>query len=175
MKNKILLLLGLMVAVFAYGAQAIAADGASMDKPKAELNAGVKPGDCVGCHKDGRVLPKKHVATADLKLKDCKGCHGAKADGPEALPTNIPLWHLHGLQGIQCGECHQGGQEVTMVKCLTCHDTKAVAEKTADLKPTNPHNSRHYGTEADCNLCHHQHKASENHCASCHKFDFKVP
>ena len=64
-----------------------------------------------------------------------------------------------------------------MTKCLTCHgDTKAIAQRTANVKPTNPHNSRHYGTEADCNSCHHQHTKSESLCADCHpSFKFKVP
>lgn len=46
---------------------------------------------------------------------------------------------------------------------------------TAGVKPTNPHNSPHYGKHADCNLCHHQHEKSENYCTQCHKFDFKLP
>jgi hypothetical protein len=50
-----------------------------------------------------------------------------------------------------------------------------VSEKTSKMKPTNPHNSPHYGKKADCNLCHHQHEASENYCSTCHKFEFKVP
>jgi hypothetical protein len=46
----------------------------------------------------------------------------------------------------------------------------------SNAKPRNPHENRHYGTEADCNLCHHQHKKSENFCLPCHqRFDFVVP
>ncbi|HSD42833.1 MAG TPA: cytochrome c3 family protein [Burkholderiales bacterium] len=45
---------------------------------------------------------------------------------------------------------------------------------SAELK--NPHNSPHYGRDADCNLCHHQHAKSENYCAQYHeKWAFKVP
>jgi hypothetical protein len=50
-----------------------------------------------------------------------------------------------------------------------------VSAATASVKPTNPHNSPHYGKNADCNLCHHQHEKSENYCTQCHKFDFKLP
>ncbi len=41
-----------------------------------------------------------------------------------------------------------------------------LAAKTANLKPKNPHDSPHYGK---------QHAKSENDCAQCHKFGFKVP
>lgn len=143
--------------------------------PGAKMVATVKVNDCVGCHKSQKVLPAGHVATKGLALKDCQGCH--TGDGVPKLETKLPLWHLHALNGVTCAQCHGAGpkQAVEHYKCISCHDTKAVAEKTADLKPNNPHNSRHYGTEADCNLCHHQHKASVNKCAECHKFNFQVP
>jgi hypothetical protein len=89
------------------------------------------------------------------------------------------LGKLHAARGVKCVACHASAkkpQPVAMEKCLTCHgDTRALAEKTANVKPRNPHESRHYGTEADCNLCHHQHRKSENFCLDCHnRFDFKV-
>ena len=63
-------------------------------------------------------------------------------------------------------------------KCLSCHgdgDSKALAAKTAGVKPVNPHETRHYGTEADCGLCHRQHENSVNFCLDCHpRFQFKV-
>jgi len=80
---------------------------------------------------------------------------------------------------VQCSQCHGNTKHyapVAMNKCLSCHgDTKELAKKTADVKPHNPHESRHYGTEADCNLCHHQHEKSVNHCGECHPFRFVVP
>jgi len=89
------------------------------------------------------------------------------------------LGRLHAASGVKCAGCHGNAkkpQAVPMEQCLTCHgDTTALAAKTASVKPTNPHESRHYGTEADCNLCHHQHRKSENFCLDCHpRFDFKV-
>ncbi len=85
----------------------------------------------------------------------------------------------HASAGVSCADCHgdQAQREpVAMLKCLECHDTKDVAEATAELKPTNPHNNRHYGTETNCNYCHHQHQKSENFCTPCHlRFTFDVP
>ncbi len=85
----------------------------------------------------------------------------------------------HASAGVSCADCHgdQTQREpVAMLKCLECHDTKDVAEATAELKPTNPHNNRHYGTETNCNYCHHQHQKSENFCTPCHlRFTFDVP
>ena len=100
------------------------------------------------------------------------------AAGPSG-PTEEGLGKLHAARGVKCAGCHENTkkpQPVAMEKCLSCHgDTKALAAKTANVKPRNPHESRHYGTEADCNLCHHQHRKSENFCLDCHnRFDFKV-
>jgi len=83
----------------------------------------------------------------------------------------------HTSNGVTCEMCHGGGKKepVDSFKCTTCHDTKDLAEKTAAMAPANPHDNRHFGTEGDCNGCHHQHKASENRCAECHKFKFQVP
>ena len=90
------------------------------------------------------------------------------------------LGKLHAGQGIDCAQCHEdvkNPEPVSMEKCLSCHgETAQLAEKTANVKPHNPHENRHYGTEADCNLCHHQHKKSENFCLPCHqRFAFVVP
>ncbi len=89
------------------------------------------------------------------------------------------LDEFHAKADVTCADCHgdvSQREAVEMVKCLECHDTAELAEKTANVKPTNPHKNRHYNTEADCNLCHHQHKKSENFCLPCHgRFDFVVP
>jgi hypothetical protein len=90
------------------------------------------------------------------------------------------LGKLHASQGVECVQCHENEKNpepVSMEKCLSCHgETAKLAEKTANAKPLNPHENRHYGTEADCNLCHHQHKKSENFCLPCHqRFVFVVP
>jgi Cytochrome c3 len=83
----------------------------------------------------------------------------------------------HANKGVACKQCHdtKKPEPVAMNKCVTCHSTKSVAQRTANVKP-NPHDSRHFGTEADCNTCHHQHKPSVSLCADCHpRFNFKVP
>lgn len=94
--------------------------------------------------------------------------------------TDGELGKLHAGQGVQCVDCHgkvEKPEAVSMEKCLDCHgETTKLAETTAGVKPHNPHENRHYGTEADCNLCHHQHKKSENFCLPCHqRFAFAVP
>jgi hypothetical protein len=86
----------------------------------------------------------------------------------------------HAGQGITCAQCHGKSAKkevVPMQQCLGCHgDTKDLAVRTAKVKPTNPHENRHFGTEADCNRCHHEHATSENLCLPCHqRFGFKVP
>ena len=90
------------------------------------------------------------------------------------------LGKLHASMGIKCAQCHgtvKKPEAVPMGTCVSCHGpTEKLAAKTANSKPLNPHKNRHYGTEADCNLCHHQHKKSVNFCLPCHqRFNFVVP
>ena len=103
---------------------------------------------------------------------------GVSVAGMEKKPIGN-LDEFHADNDVTCAGCHDGAEKkaaVEMSKCLECHDTTALAEKTAAVSPTNPHENRHYSTEADCNLCHHQHKPSENFCLPCHaRFDFQVP
>lgn len=91
----------------------------------------------------------------------------------------VQLDEFHADNDVTCADCHGDDNQrkaVPMIKCLECHDTTELAEKTADYKPTNPHKNRHYNTEADCNLCHQQHQKSKNFCLPCHdRFDFIVP
>ncbi len=91
----------------------------------------------------------------------------------------MPLFHAHLLAGLTCKSCHANPKKPQLTEaevCMGCHDPEKVSAKSAALQPTNPHNSKHYGIKADCNLCHHQHEKSENYCAQCHNnFEFKVP
>ena len=149
---------------------ALPAQGAPARDPKAAA------GDCVACHKGEKVLPNKHRATKGQKLEACEKCHERGTE--TALAGKVPGSHLHQLSGVGCAQCHGNVKkptEVAQEKCMSCHDTTKLAEKTASVKPANPHSSPHYGKDADCNLCHHQHAKSENYCAQCHKFEFKVP
>jgi hypothetical protein len=148
--------------------------GTPMAAPKQVKSA--KPGDCAACHGQEKVFSPSHVDTKAMTYKDCLGCH--EKAGPQKLEGKLPGSHIHQLGGITCVKCHESGQkeeEVAMDKCVVCHNADKLAEKTAKVKPENPHTSPHYGTTLDCNLCHHQHKKSENFCAQCHKYDFVVP
>ena len=174
MKRSLFVFLFLAMAI-GVGASATKSDTAWHNAAKASA----KPGDCAACHKDAKVLPETHVVTKGMSYKDCQGCHAEGSNAPGTLFGKIPGHHIHALSGVQCAQCHgntKDFQPVAMNQCLSCHgDTKELAKKTASIKPHNPHESRHYGTEADCNLCHRQHSPSQNHCGECHKFNFVVP
>lgn len=184
MKNKITgnlwinLSLVLFLLVFSanglFAAPKEKAAGASKSKTVA---VDVKAGDCAACHKDKKVLPDNHVATKDMPYEGCVVCH-APGQGAGSLKGKIYGSHLHALRGIKCAMCHgqvKTPEAVEMNQCVTCHAAAKLAEKTKGIKPSNPHTSPHYGTDLDCNLCHHQHAKSENYCLQCHKFDFIVP
>ena len=103
------------------------------------------------------------------------------ASAQDTLKQQGALGKLHEDEGVKCAKCHGKADKAVPVpqeKCLNCHiegDSRKLAASTAKVKPTNPHENRHYGTEADCGLCHRQHEASVNYCLDCHsRFDFKV-
>ncbi len=105
----------------------------------------------------------------------------AAAEPEKPSDEDGPLGQIHNAEGIKCAACHgkaRKSEPVAQEKCLECHgngDSKALAAKTAEAKPLNPHESRHYGTQAECVLCHRQHEPSVNFCLDCHpRFDFKV-
>jgi len=135
-----------------------------------------KGGDCAACHGTQKKLPEKHPDTKAMTWAACKACH---TKDNLSLIGKLPGSHIHQLTGVNCISCHgktKTPEALTMEQCVACHGSTAkLMEKTKDVKPTNPHTSPHYGTELDCNLCHHQHAKSENYCAQCHKFDFKTP
>ncbi len=140
-----------------------------------KLLPGAKAGDCKACHGKEKVLPDGHDDTRAMLLKDCLECHRDNT----ALTGKLPGRHAHHLAGVNCAGCHgktKKPEAPEMGKCVSCHGSAAaLAEKTARAKVPNPHKSPHYGTDLDCNLCHHQHAKSELYCNTCHKFDFVVP
>ena len=88
------------------------------------------------------------------------------------------LAHIHETKGLDCAACHAAPNNPEPVEadiCMRCHEPEKVSAATEKMAPTNPHNSPHYGQQADCNLCHHQHEKSEDYCAKCHKYNFNVP
>jgi hypothetical protein len=82
----------------------------------------------------------------------------------------------HKAAGISCEGCHKENPpkvQVPTLVCNGCHgNQQKIAEKSRNIVP-NPHDS-HLGNQK-CELCHHAHKPSEDHCSSCHEFDYKVP
>ena len=125
-----------------------------------------------------KILHKILFAVAFTILAGGISATGIYAANSDKTPAGL-LDEFHAGNDIACADCHGDDNQreaVPMIKCLECHDTEELAERTADFEPTNPHKNRHYNTEADCNLCHHQHKTSENFCLPCHaRFDFIVP
>ena len=83
----------------------------------------------------------------------------------------------HQAKGFSCATCHKESPPKAAVSseiCRQCHGSaEKLAEKTSDVRPSNPHES-HLGDVA-CDQCHHGHKAPQNACAQCHTFGFKVP
>jgi len=171
---SLVLFLGVVFAGGLYaapqGKKAVASKSKAMD---------VKAWDCAGCHKGKKVLPDNHIAIKEMPYEGCLVCHLPGEGKAGTLKGKIPGSHLHAFKGVKCEQCHgkvKKPEPVEMAKCVACHGATAkLAEKTAKVKPQNPHESPHYGTDADCNLCHHQHAKSENLCAQCHKFDYVVP
>lgn len=170
MFGKLMRLASWMFAAALFAAFALPSVAAPVQNPKA------RPGDCVACHKAEKVLPAKHEATQDMKFKDCAECHEPKTE--DTLSGKMSGAHLHRLNGVDCAKCHgtKGKPtEVAAAKCTSCHDTAKLVAKTANVKPKNPHTSPHYGPDADCNICHHQHAKSEIYCNECHDFKYRVP
>jgi hypothetical protein len=136
--------------------------------------AHAKPGDCLACHE--KVLPANHATTKDMNYEGCLPCHQKAGRG--SLRTKMPASHVHTLAGVTCEKCHGKTEKqeiVEMSKCITCHSPAKLVEKTAKVKPENPHTSPHYGNSLDCTLCHRQHGKSENYCNQCHNFNFITP
>jgi len=107
---------------------------------------------------------------------------GSAVFAQDTLPgPDGKLGKVHAAEGYKCNKCHTTAKKTDPIPqetCLACHgdgDSKKLAAATAKVKPVNPHENRHYGTEADCGLCHKQHKPSVNACIDCHpRFDLKV-
>jgi hypothetical protein len=161
-----------LFAIFLLLGHAVVWSGDSASIKRVE---GVAPGNCKGCHRTQPVQPLKHVDTKDMKISACAECH---KKGDTGLRGKIPLGHIHFLNGVSCTECHNSLKEARPLAtddCLGCHESREkMAEATSALDP-NPHNSPHYGTSLDCDLCHRQHGRSENFCAQCHEWKLQVP
>jgi len=143
----------------------------------------------------------KHYSAAGF-MGDCWSCHvinvgggfqligvenvneiNLKKDMIEKIDAYLRSWatsehldHRHAQNSVTCRPCHgtfSSEGRVSMEQCLRCHGTyQYIATMTKDVDP-NPHDS-HLG-EIDCTLCHRAHKDSEDFCAQCHPYEFKVP
>jgi len=86
---------------------------------------------------------------------------------------------LHKEKGVDCEGCHGTEEPKTFVlaeRCLRCHGgISNLVKKTAVVKPENPHDSPHWGSRMECNVCHRQHEKTVDWCSHCHAFNFKVP
>ncbi|MBU2646291.1 cytochrome c3 family protein [bacterium] len=144
--------------------------------------------ECSGCHDTRNNCTQCHKAKeaegtnpildkARIMGMDCSECHNSNKKGRKPK-DKLPLVHHHLKNGIACLDCHDSEgdpQALTTEKCLSCHGSfDDVAAKTAGMDP-DPHNSPHYGKEQDCELCHRQHKESENFCSECHEWKLNVP
>ncbi|MFC1839587.1 cytochrome c3 family protein [Thermodesulfobacteriota bacterium] len=140
-----------------------------------KLPASPEPGDCIACHKNKKVLSQGHVDTRDMTGNECGSCH---EPGETSLRTNIPLGHMHQLEGVSCKGCHEdpaSAKAVDSKVCQKCHSDEGALIEAAKELEINPHFSPHEGKVPDCNRCHHQHRNSENYCAKCHGMEYKVP
>ena len=161
--------LSLLTALLIISGNARDSSAVQGSAPKQLENAGA--GDCAACHGPALVLPKVHSTTKGRDLGQCRECHNGKK--ATVLLGKLPLSHMHALEGVSCADCHGSGDKcaVGTEKCLECHESgEAVAKLTApkDKVHNNPHDSPHYGTDLDCEMCHHAHAKSENYCSQCH-------
>ncbi len=103
---------------------------------------------------------------------------GATAAQVSAQEACTWLADRHIARGINCDTCHDANLKLKTIGemqiCVSCHgDFQQMAIKTQGRYAVNPHAPHEAGLA--CTSCHKAHKQSENHCAQCHKFDFKVP
>jgi len=173
--RPVMLVLMCMLAVLSQGLihEDVYADEPA-DKPQRLMD--VQSGDCAACHGARQILPEGHLVTTGLTLGECEMCHQGEKT---SITKKMPLSHTHQLSGTACIDCHGDNdppQPVEKDQCITCHDEQGLIRRTEYLREieANPHDSPHYGTDLDCNMCHYEHSESELFCSQCHDFDFVV-
>ncbi|MBU3914052.1 cytochrome c3 family protein [bacterium] len=93
--------------------------------------------------------------------------------------TQESIKKYHSGNGVTCEFCHKvknPSKPPANENCFWCHGKpESVAKLTEKLK-SNPHNSHHWGTGLECQVCHKTHDSSVNMCSSCHNDSgYKVP
>ncbi len=95
-----------------------------------------------------------------------------------AFPQNAPreailLDKTHKVAGIECNQCHKQKPPAAppAAVCGGCHKDIAKSPKTKDGL-ANPHDA--HMSYPECSDCHHVHKPSQNQCAGCHNFSYKM-
>ncbi|MDV7144272.1 cytochrome c3 family protein [Tropicimonas sp. TH_r6] len=130
---------------------------------------------CSVCHLDRRVLPDAHAPTGDVHLAHCRTCH-AEGRTASSIKGILPLDHIHALAGLGCQQCHGDGVpmiDTSIQICTQCHGPQeALAARTRDSFPVNPHISPHDEMFEECSLCHFQHSEPIDVCSTCHDFAF---
>jgi hypothetical protein len=108
----------------------------------------------------------------------------ASSSGVAAEPKSVTA--AHEKAGVACADCHvvdktkksaakPNATNTSREQCIECHKVEKLVQKTADVKPQNPHVSPHWGTQMECSACHVQHSEPVNYCAHCHNYEFKMP
>ncbi len=89
----------------------------------------------------------------------------------------LPRDH-HEAAGITCGECHSeepAEEAVATPVCLSCHKDYARPDEDMVNGKPNPHTAHPNQGFGQCNVCHHEHKASEDGCKPCHDLGYNTP
>lgn len=143
---------------------------------------------CDSCHKDGADLPMPelpagHLRTAGMSMQGCLICHEKEGKGQaRSMKGRLFQSHTHFFADVACADCHadpDNPEEPETAVCLTCHGTlEELGKRTQHMEKShhaNPHASPHGAPYAQCVLCHYQHEAPDNFCATCHDFEFELP
>lgn len=133
--------------------------------------------DCLVCHQwedgakfsaiGGKSFGKPNAETYDIIKNEIMKSW--------AQSNNMDNTHMRNM--ISCGGCHgkdlpQLYDKVPNATCLKCHGPieKLVAKTVSKLsKNINVHNSKHFGLENECIVCHRGHMPSKTLCLDCHK------
>lgn len=131
---------------------------------KCEMTPADFNADCTTCHTGARA--PKHTSkylSRTIAPHECKGCHGGRALGWDALHERDDWFDLHGDEALRngvrsCYSCHDFGMKF----CDTCHSELPASHKPAEeWKRDHP-----AAAKADTRVCHTCHEVES--CKRCH-------